>query len=236
MSLERLDKLVSSAGSVSRTDAKQLIKSGRVAVNGAVIKDCGFKTEDTSEITIDGGSVTYKKYVYYMLNKPKGVLSASNDKSRETVVDIITADVKRNGLFPVGRLDKDTTGLLIVTDDGDFGHNVISPKSMIEKEYYVLVDKPITEKDISILEQGVTLVDGTKLRPAKVSVLSDDRCTVSIVITEGKYHEIKRMLGVVGAGVNELHRYRIGSVVLDDELDFGEYREMTHQELLCLYK
>ncbi len=237
MSLERLDKLVSSAGSLSRTDAKQLIKSGKVTVDGAVIKDCGYKADsDSAAICVDGNTVTYKRFVYYMLNKPKGVLSASNDKTRETVVDIVAAEVKRSGLFPVGRLDKDTTGFLIITDDGDFGHKVISPKSMIEKEYYVLVDKPITENDVKILEQGVTLADGTKLRPAKVNILSDDKCTLSIVITEGKYHEIKRMLGVVGAGVNELYRHRIGSVVLDDELDFGEFREMTYEELLNLMK
>lgn len=232
--MERLDKLVSSAGSVSRTDAKQLIKRGRVTVDGKTIKDCGYKTQETSVITIDGEQVTYKKFVYYMLNKPKGVLSASNDKTRETVVDIIAAEVKRNGLFPVGRLDKDTTGFLIVTDDGDFGHKVISPKSMVEKEYYALVDKPVSDSDIKTLEQGVTLADSTVCRPAKVSVLSNDRCTVSITITEGKYHEIKRMLGVVGAGVIELHRHRIGAVVLDNQLGFGEYRELTHEELLIL--
>ena len=234
MSLERLDKLVSSARSVSRADAKLLIKKGRVSVDGEIIKDCGYKCEDTAVLKVDGVEVTYKKYVYYMLNKPKGVLSASNDKTRETVVDIIAADVKRNGLFPVGRLDKDTTGFLIVTDDGDFGHKVISPKSMVEKEYYVLVDKPITENDVKILEQGVTLADGTKLRPAKVRVLSDDRLTLSIIITEGKYHEIKRMLGVVDAGVNELFRHRIGNVTLDATLQPGEYRELTEQERLVL--
>lgn len=237
MSLERLDKLVSSAGSVSRTDAKILIKSGRVTVDDATVKDCGFKADaEKNSICIDGEPIVYKRFVYYMLNKPKGVLSASSDKSRQTVVDIIAAEVKRNGLFPVGRLDKDTTGFLIVTDDGDFGHKVISPKSFIEKEYHVFVDKPVTDSDIEALEKGVTLTDGTVCRPARVSVLSDDRLCISMIITEGKYHEIKRMLGVVCIGVNELHRHRIGKVTLDLSLKQGEYREMTSEELLNVLK
>lgn len=236
MSFERLDKLVSVAGAVSRADAKTLIRRGRVTADGAVVKDPSQKVDENAVISIDGETKLYKKYVYYMLNKPKGVLSASNDKSRKTVVDIIASDVLRDGLFPVGRLDKDTTGFLIVTNDGDFGHKVISPKSYVEKEYIAYVDKPITDNDISVLRQGVTLTDGTKCRPAETKVISDDKMTVSIVITEGKYHEIKRLFGVVGAGVNELHRLRIGKVTLDCALASGEYREMTEEELANVLK
>ncbi len=231
MSLERLDKLISTAACISRTDAKSLIKQGRVCVNNNVVKDSAFKIDESANLTVDGQEVVYKKFVYFMLNKPKGILSASNDKSRETVVDIIAAKVHREGLFPVGRLDKDTTGFLIVTDDGDFGHKVISPKSCIEKEYIVQVDKPILEDDIRILQSGVTLADGTVCRPAKVSYIDKDKTTISMVITEGKYHEIKRMLGIVGAGVNNLHRTRIGNVLLDSKLLNGEFREMTEDEL-----
>ncbi len=237
MSFERLDKIVSSAVSISRTDAKLLIKGGRVAVDGKTVKDCTYKIDaDSSCVEVDGKPAAYKKNVYYMINKPKGVLSASNDKTRKTVVDIVADRVKRNGLFPVGRLDKDTTGFLIITDDGDFGHKVISPKSNVEKEYIVYIDKPISDADIKVLESGVVLADNTKCRPASVTAVSEDRKTVSITITEGKYHEIKRMLGVVGAGVNELHRLRIGNVLLDPSLSQGDFREMTYEELLNVLK
>lgn len=236
MSFERLDKLISTAACVSRNDAKSLIRQGRVTVDGKCVKDFACRVEESAVLTVDGDIVKYKKYVYYMLNKPKGILSASNDKSRETVVDIIASKVQRNGLFPVGRLDKDTTGLLIVTDDGDFGHRVISPKSGIEKEYIADVDKPITDDDIEILANGVTLADGTKCLPAKMTVLNEEKTKVSIIITEGKYHEIKRILGVVGAGVNTLHRLRIGKLVLDCKLSDGDFRELTESELFLVIK
>ncbi len=236
MSLERLDKLISIAAAVSRNDAKVLIRQGRVTVDGSCIKDCAFKTDESSKLIVDSEVVTYKKFVYFMLNKPKGVLSASNDKSRETVVDIVADKVHRDGLFPVGRLDKDTTGFLIITDDGDFGHKVISPKSYIEKEYIAELDKPISDEDICTLANGVTLADGTVCRPAKVCCLNDDKTKVSVVITEGKYHEIKRMFGVVGAGVNALHRIRIGNIALDSNLDCGQFREMTAEELQYMIK
>lgn len=237
MPFERLDKVVSSVCEISRKDARNVIKQGDVQVDGVAVKDIALRIDtDKVKLTVGGEDKTYKQFVYIMLNKPKGILSASNDKSRETVVDLVKADFDRPGLFPVGRLDKDTTGLLIVTDDGDFGHKVISPKSFIEKEYLVLVDKPITSEDIEVLGKGVTLADGTHCRPAKVSVLSEDGLTISVVITEGKYHEIKRMLGVVGAGVCELHRKRIGGLTLDPSLPSGAYKELYASDLCNLWK
>lgn len=237
MPLERLDKVVSSVCEISRKDARSVIKCGEVVVDGVTVKDAAVRIDtETVKLTVSGEDKTYKQFVYIMLNKPQGILSASNDRSRKTVVDLVKADFDRPGLFPVGRLDKDTTGLLIVTDDGDFGHKVISPKSFIEKEYIVLCDKPITDRDVKVLEQGVTLADGTPCRPAKVLVLSEDRMTVSIVITEGKYHEIKRMLGVVGAGVCQLHRKRIGGLTLDPTLNLGCYRELSASDLCNLWK
>lgn len=230
MALERLDKLVSTAAGISRNDARIAIKTGRVLVDGNMVKDFAQKTDTAAQLSLNGEDITYRKYVYFMLNKPAGILSASNDKQRKTVVDIVAESCRVKGLFPVGRLDKDTTGLLIITNDGDYGHKVISPKSFIEKEYVAAVDKPITEKDIEILSLGVTLADGNKCRPAAVTVLSNDRKEVSIVITEGKYHEIKRILGVVGAGVNSLNRIRIGKLPLDGQLAQGEYRELTEEE------
>ena len=234
--MERLDKIVASMTGGSRKDARGMVLRGRVSVNGKVSGNIAQKVDPkTDDISVDGQSLTYKKYVYIMINKPKGILSASNDKSRETVVDLVKPDFPRDGLFPVGRLDKDTTGLLIITDDGDFGHKVISPKSLIEKEYLVTLDKPITAEDIKVLEAGGTLADGTVCRPAKVRQTEREN-VVSMTITEGKYHEIKRMLGVVGIGVNELERIRIGSLCKDDKLDVGQYRELTEEDLSLVWK
>ena len=234
--MERIDKVIASSCGRSRKDARIMVFKGLVTVNSSVCRDISFKVDtDTDKILVDGKDITYKKYVYIMINKPKGVLSASNDKSRETVVDIVKADFSREGLFPVGRLDKDTTGLLIITDDGDFGHKVISPKSCIEKEYLVTVDKPLKKEDIITLEKGVTLTDGTVCRPAKVKVF-DDEHLISMTITEGKYHEIKRMLGVVGVGVDGLTRIRIGKLSIDTKLSEGEYRELSADELALVWK
>ena len=234
--MERLDKIIAGATGESRKTARGMILRGRVTVNGKVSGDIGHKVDvSKDDILLDGESVNYKKYVYIMINKPEGVLSASDDKSRTTVVDLVRERYPREGLFPVGRLDKNTTGLLIVTDDGDFGHKVISPKSNIEKEYIVGLDKPISDINIQKLQSGVTLVDGTVCRPAKVTLL-DSRETISIVITEGKYHEIKRMLGTVDIGVNTLKRIRIGQLKLDDNLHKGEYRELTPEELALVCK
>lgn len=231
MPTERLDKLIASLCSVSRRDAAAIIKSGRVEVNGEKLIDRNKRVDVEANVTVDGEVKAYKKFVYIMLNKPKGILSASNDKTRPTVVNIVEKDYKRCGLFPVGRLDKDTTGLLIITDDGDFGHKVISPKNYIEKEYIAEVDKPVTEDDIKTLSLGVTLADGTKCRPAKVVPVSSDCKMVSVTITEGKYHEIKRILGTVGVGVNSLKRVRIGKLMLDQTLSCGDYRELELSEL-----
>lgn len=235
--MERLDKVVANGTGCSRKDARGLILRGLVIVNGNVSLNIAEKVEPNKDsILVNGKEISYKKHIYIMINKPKGVLSASNDKSRETVVDLVLPRFNRSGLFCVGRLDKDTTGLLIITDDGDFGHKVISPKSYIEKEYIVTLDKPISDNAIEILNSGVTLTDGTHCRPSKVKVLTDDRMRISMTITEGKYHEIKRMLGVVGIGVNELQRVRIGNLVLDDRLNKGDYRELSLDELSLVYK
>ena len=234
--MERLDKIIAGATGESRKSARGMILRGRVAVNGKVAGDIAQKVNpDDDYITINNERVAYKKYIYVMINKPEGILSASDDKTRKTVVDLVKERFLRDGLFPVGRLDKNTTGLLIVTDDGDFGHRVISPKSGIEKEYTVGLDKPISDSDIEKLQQEVILSDGTVCRPAKVTVLGD-RQTISMVITEGKYHEIKRMLGTVGIGVNSLERKRIGALCLDVNLHQGECRELSATELTLVFK
>ncbi len=234
--MERLDKTVAAGMSVSRKDARGMILRGRVSVNGRVSCDIAEKVNaETDSISVDGKEICYKKYVYIMINKPRGILSASSDKSRKTVADLVLPTYNRPGLFPVGRLDKDTTGFLIITDDGDFGHRVMSPKSHIEKEYIALLDKPVTDTDIERIAAGVTLGDGTVCRPATVKRLEAEN-TVSVTVTEGKYHEIKRIFGVVGIGVDALSRKRIGSLTADESLLPGEYREITPEELELVWK
>lgn len=231
MTVERLDKIVASVCGISRKDAKSMIRSKRISVDGSIVLDADSKVSSDSTITVDGVEKVYNKYIYIMLNKPSGILSASNDKSRETVIDLVKPFYNRKGLFPVGRLDKDTTGFLIITDDGDFGHAVISPKSMVEKEYVAEMDKQISDSDINELQSGIVLADGAKCRPVKIKIMNTERTKISIVLTEGKYHEIKRMLGVVGIGVNSLKRIRIGGLLLDTKLNEGEFRQLTDIEL-----
>jgi 16S rRNA pseudouridine516 synthase len=211
-----------------------MVFKGLVTVNSSVCRDISFKVDtDTDKILVDGKDITYKKYVYIMINKPKGVLSASNDKSRETVVDIVKADFPREGLFPVGRLDKDTTGLLIITDDGDFAHKVLSPKKNIFKTYKVTLDGDINEDIIRKFEKGVVLADGTQCRPAILREL--EKGVAEIKISEGRYHQIKCMFGMVDLGVNELERTSLGGLQLPKNLDYGQCRELSKEELDSIF-
>lgn len=230
MELIRIDKYLSVALGISRADAKRLIKDGRVTVEDKAVKKAEEKVSETSiSLKVDGKTVTYKKYIYILMNKPSGILSAATDKRVKTVVDIIPENLKREGLFPVGRLDKTTTGLLIITNDGDFAHKVISPKSNIEKCYYTELDGELTEEKKRQIENGITLADGTVCRPAKIEQVSKNR--VYITISEGKYHQIKRMFGVVELGVNSLHRVSIGELKIPQGLKLGECVEIGQNEL-----
>ena len=229
MNLQRLDKIISSQFNISRKITKAIIHRGKVKVDGVVIRDPSMQVDvDSVKIEYKGQAVEYKEHIYIMLNKPKGVLSASEDKNRETVVDLVPKELSRQGLFPVGRLDKDTTGLIIITDDGDFAHNVISPKKNIFKTYRVTLDGNLTEQKAEILEKGVVLADKTKCKPAKIKILEDKICEIKI--SEGKYHQIKRMFGVVDLGVNELERIAIGNLKLPQELNYGQAKELTDAE------
>ena len=226
MKTVRLDKFLSDNTKYSRSEIKRLIRDNKVAVNGVIIKQADKHINPCeSKITVNGVAVMYKEFVYLAINKPSGVLSASNDKKRKTVVDLVGEDYGHYSLFPVGRLDKDTTGLLILTNDGDFAHKVISPKSNIEKSYVATVDScPPNDLPDKFLK-GIVLADGTVCKSAKAQIVGKN--TVRIVLTEGKYHQIKRMLGVLGLGVNALHRERIGNLILPDGLSFGEYIEIS---------
>lgn len=232
----RLDKFLSSQNICSRKEAAKLAKEGRITVNGISAAKCDIKIDPDSDIIeVDGARVAYSKYIYIMMNKPKGVLSASTDKNAPTVIDLLPDEFRRRGLFPAGRLDKDTTGLLIITDDGDFAHRMLSPKSGVYKMYKAQLDLPLTDEGRKTLESGITLKDGTSFRPAVISFENDDRQNVYIRITEGKFHEVKRMFAYVGCEVLELERKCIGDLFLDEALMPGESKLISDLEIYNIF-
>lgn len=236
--MERIDKILASQGTLSRRDVKELIRKGLVTVNGTVIKDNSLKIDENVDIvTVNGDEISLKKHIYIMLNKPRGVVSASESENDKTVVDLVPDSLFRKGLFPAGRLDKDTTGFVLITDDGDFAHRILSPKNHIFKTYIAQLQHSLTTSDIENLEGGITLGDGTLLKEAKVEVLTEgDKPTVRIMICEGKYHQVKRMFAATGNKVVSLHRSKMGELELDKALKPGECREITPEELLKLQK
>lgn len=231
--MERLDKILTSQGICSRKETKSLALKQKIKINGTVTRRSDIKIDpDNDIIEIDGVPVTYRRRVYIMMNKPKGVLSASSDRNSRTVIDLLPEDFKRKDLFPAGRLDKDTTGLLIITDDGDFAHRMLSPKSHVYKLYNAVLDGELSDEQIKILENGIELLDGTRFKPARVSIPDkSSRTSVNIEICEGKYHQVKRMFEYVGLNVQELCRLKIGNLYLDKKLTYGECRYLEDFEL-----
>lgn len=229
--MERIDKIISVASGVSRADARALIKKGLVSVNGAVVKDIGFKADEKNDIICSRGEkLCYSKFVYIMMNKPKGVISASEGGSEKTVVDILPDSMKRKNLFPAGRLDKDTTGFVLITDDGDFAHKILSPKNHIPKTYIAQLDKPFDDTVVSAFEQGVALKDDLCM-PAKISAVDGDYTKALVIIKQGMYHQIKRMFGKFGITVTGLTRIKMGRLALDETLQPGGCRYITPDEL-----
>ncbi len=222
----RIDKFISSNSAFSRSDIRSAAKKGKITLNGEIVKSVDIKIDPENDIVnFNGIEIKNIGNVYLVLNKPKGVISASNDKSQRTVLDLLPEKYKFLDIFPVGRLDKDTTGLLILTNDGDFAHKVISPKNDVPKTYLVEVDAEIKNHLISEFSKGVILADGTACRPANLEII--DKNIALITITEGKYHQVKRMFGVFNLGVNKLHRVSIGELELPKELEPGEIIEIT---------
>ncbi len=231
----RLDKLLSDMGLASRKDGKELIRQGRVTVDGRAEKRPECKVDpEQSVVAVDGETIRYAAHHYYMMDKPCGVLTASEDRQQKTVLELVTPQMRRLGLFPVGRLDKDTSGLLLLTDDGEFAHRVISPKSCVEKLYYAKVDGVPDESDMAAFAEGLILADGTRCRPAGMQLLGGSACLVTV--TEGKYHQVKRMLASRGKPVLELRRLAIGGLALEDTLGPGGFRELTEQDLCKLFR
>ena len=230
----RLDKFLCEMEIGTRSQVKDMVKKGMVSVDGEVIKKADFKFDETAaKVCVNGKELSYQKFYYYMLNKPQGVVSATIDNHDKTVLDLLK-DAPGKDLFPVGRLDKDTEGLLLITNDGELSHNLLSPKKHVEKTYLVETKESVTDDMIQKLEQGVNIGEEKLTLPAKVNQLEDRR--LELTITEGKFHQVKRMLKAVDNEVVYLKRLSMGSLVLDEKLFLGEYRCLTEAEVSELKK
>lgn len=236
--VQRLDKIVSNFGFGTRREVKELVRKGRVKVDGIVAKDSGMHIDpEASTVEIDGKLLNYRKFIYIMLNKPAGVISATWDAKHKTVVDLMPEEYKCFELFPVGRLDIDTEGLVVMTNDGQLAHDVLSPNKHVWKTYYALIEGIVSEEDINAFNQGVILDDGYKTLPAKLRILkSGDRSEIEITICEGKFHQVKRMFEAQGKKVIYLRRIKMGNLELDELLKEGESRELTETEVDQLKK
>lgn len=229
----RLDKLLANTGFGSRKDVKEKIRKSHVTVNDKIIKSSKHKIDlDKDIVLVDNMRVDYREFIYIMLNKPAGYISATEDKREKTVIDLLEDSIKYFEPFPVGRLDKDTEGLLLLTNDGELAHQLTSPKKEIEKTYYAIIDGIVTEEDIVAFKKGVTLKEGYFTKPATLEILvSDKKSEIELTITEGKYHQVKRMFASQGKKVKFLKRIRMGNLLLDPSLKKGSYRELTEVEL-----
>lgn len=235
--MERLDKILSNLGYGSRKEIKALVKAGGVVVDDKIVKDNGLQLDpEKSKIVINGEEIFYRKNIYLMMNKPDGVISATFDNRDETVIDLLYPEHQVFEPFPVGRLDKDTVGLLLITNDGELNHKLISPKWHVDKVYYAEIDKAVNEKDIKTFEKGIVLDDGYECMSAKLEIqeATEEGSKVLVTVQEGKYHQVKRMFEAVGKKVVYLRRIKFGNLPLDESLEEGEYRELTEEELNVL--
>lgn len=229
----RLDKFLCDMQLGTRSQVKEYIKNGSVSVNGAVVKSPDFKLDENSDsVSYSGRTLVYQSFYYYMLHKPAGVVTATRDDHDKTVMDLM-AGAEGRGLFPVGRLDKDTEGLLLITNDGELAHNLLSPKKHVEKTYYAECAGTITPDKVTMLENGVDIGDKKLTKPAKVRLISQSEgsCAMELTITEGRFHQIKKMLHAAGGVVTYLKRLSMGSLVLDPGLPKGAYRPLTEKEV-----
>lgn len=236
MAAERLDKIISSQNIASRRDAGAMIRRGAVAVNGETVKKADFKADpETDEIAVNGETISVKKFVYYMMNKPAGVLSAARDGRTPTVVDLLPPAFRRRGIFPAGRLDKDTVGLLVLTNDGALAHRMLAPKSHVFKRYEARLATPVDETDRRRFAAGLEL-NGMTCLPARLDVLEPgENPLVLVTVREGKFHQVKRMFLALGNSVLFLRRVQIGALRLDESLAPGQSRELTQAELQAVF-
>ena len=229
----RLDKILTDTGRWSRKESREVIRAGRVAVGGTVVRRPEQKADpQAEEIAVDGAPLGWSAHSYLMLHKPAGVLTATEDRSAPTVLDLVPAGLRRPGLAPVGRLDKDTTGLLLLTDDGALAHALLSPRRHVDKVYLAQIEGTVREEDCAAFRAGLTLGDGTKCLPAELEGLGPGRCRVTV--REGKYHQVKRMLALRGLPVRALSRISFGPLRLDGALAPGQVRALTAAEIDAL--
>ena len=231
MKQDRLDKILSGSGRFTRSEAKTLIQSGNVQVDGVPVRRPETKISRASSVLVKGQVIETSEFVYYMMNKPAGYISAARDEKYPAVTNLLPRHLQNRGLFPVGRLDVDVTGLLILTDDGAFAHRVTAPRSEISKTYEVFVDGSLTSAHVVELGEGVTLESGTAYRPAVLRLDPDAASHAFITVTEGKYHEVKNLMAVCGCPVVQMRRLSIGGVQLDETLAPGEIRPLTEEEI-----
>lgn len=231
--MERIDKIIAKELNIGRSDAKSLIKVGKVFLNGEKVKSSNQKFDEEKDIlNVDGKEVKSRKFVYIMMNKPKGVISSTDGRKtgEKTVVDILPEEMKRKKLFPAGRLDKDTTGFMLITDDGEFAHKILNPKHHIPKTYIATLDKPFDEKVINAFQKGITIGEDVCL-PAKLEPVDNDFCKGKVTINQGMYHQIKRMFKRCGIEVVELKRIKMGKLELDESLCGGECKYLDENEV-----
>lgn len=233
---ERLDKVLSNLGYGTRREIRQLVKDGAVKVGGAVTRDSGMHIDPTSDkIEINDEILVYREFIYIMMNKPAGVISATTDSKLHTVIDILPEKFRGFDLFPAGRLDIDTEGLLLLTNDGQLAHNMLSPKKHVPKRYYALVEGCVADEDAKRFKEGVVLDDGYKTMPAELYILkSDEYSEIELVLHEGKFHQVKRMFESIGKKVKYLKRIAMGGLSLDEALNPGECRELSPDEVELL--
>lgn len=233
--MERLDKVLAGTGRWSRREVKLLVRQGLVRLNGAAAVSAEEKCDpETAVITVNGKTVVLRRFTYVLLHKPGGVLTATEDRRQETVMELLPQELRRVGLAPVGRLDKDTEGLLLLTNDGELTHRLLSPKYHVDKRYFARVDGHLTAAHAEAFAKGMTLGDGLKCLPARLEILPDSGCIVTV--REGKFHQVKRMLASCGAPVAYLKRLSMGPLVLGDELGRGEHRMLREEEVAALYR
>ena len=235
--MERLDKVLGNLGYGSRKEIKQAARKGIIEVNGVVVKDSGMQVDpENDKIFINGEEIFYRKYIYLMMNKPDGVISATFDNRDETVIDLLEVEHQVFDPFPIGRLDKDTVGLLLLTNDGELNHRLISPKWKVDKVYYAKIDAEVTEKDIKKFKNGITLDDGYTCKEATLEIIKagEEESEIMLTIQEGKFHQVKRMFEAVNKNVTYLKRVEFGTLKLDESLEEGEYRELTEEEVEIL--
>lgn len=233
--MERLDKLLAGTGKWSRREVKALVRQGLVRVDGRLAASAEDKLDPAAAIiTVAGETISLCRFTYVMLHKPAGVLTATEDRKQPTVLDLLPPELRRIGLAPVGRLDKDTEGLLLLTNDGELAHRLLSPKYHVEKRYFARVDGELSAADAEAFARGMTLGDGLECLPAGLEVLPDRVCIVTL--REGKFHQVKRMLAARGAPVLYLKRLSMGPLTLDDSLAAGAYRLLRAEEILALYR